>query len=1103
MPKQTEFVVDLYHLLKGTGFDENRFEHVFFKKDVFALNCTDQADTAIRMRQLHARSKALRLSSGLEQLGLAYLFIVLPHGEMLPLFVRACSLEASSEKYNSWTITAGKHLFVPGPTKKLLQKSGANIFLQQLQKWFIQTGKTPWQDLLLLLSAETSWPLEEGALHPKPEQPEEELPSACIIRSGLFGFFPPPTEAEHPKEEKTITLPQPAKQLQSRIDFELLAPPDSSILEASLEKPETRIKLNSSQTASRLAFQLLGRLLSNGQSVLVISDQSAPLQRLQRDMQKKQIDQLGFLLRRPEEDEHTLYQLLQAFAKSSPAGKYQPERKRALENKIRQSSEALKQSALRHQLLRKPQSDGLCYEEWTGLFLHYRKQCGPEILNSIAAIKELEFSAEEGENLSRQLKKAERLFQKVRRARHPLSELHPEFFTDMAEPAARQSLEQRLDAFAERLHEIHHRLIQIQAQYRLEIRQQLEDNYLHAQNRIQEIQRDIQQGENLFGSSFKNNGLSMLKLKAKISKKQTHTLKAREQLLQKYQSCKETLENIDQLKIILPEASVSLLPSQMTKALETAENQLKDWRTAQRQEMNEHLLRLSAKTAWEEIPSSSEISKLESDFDQLIEELNNSQIYHAHIENRVLTLIKRQQLLEQLLEQFENTRQHLSEFPQVYKWQHFLLKLPGKSRKLILALARINPMNWHAAFLSWHYERLLTRYYQPIMRQKLPKAEKENTLTQSLQLQALLPEYIRLLWQEKSHQLDKTKTGKDPNIQKLATQFPVLLLNIFAAAHLFPKLAEVYDYVLLLNYGNLPENWTEIIPAYGLPYSLWEIHPQQKSGPYSAAEKPTYRQPAVKIRDIPASGQPEKDGTNLAEADQLIQLLNQLHPQEGENYPRLAMVAFSEAQRTLINDYLRRLHTQSKNRNFLTELFRKGLATFLPHELPGMEYDLLLVSLGYDKSALQEEKSKDILRQWPSMKEVARKGIYLIHSLDEKHPLIQALCSDEVQQQEEPEEALPCPTLLQELKEAYQKKYGRENVRIRQTANQMGLQIKTESEMPETLLLIDGLLSSSPYPDPLWEWQTQRILEQMGHQLQTLFCTELWMKAEHEAEEIK
>ncbi len=1107
MPNKNKPLLDLARLAKGAGLDEKSFEHLFFGTENFSIKCNDQADTADPIRQLHARSKARRLNTGLSQLGIAYPLIVLPEGELLPLFVRMADLEASSKDYNSWTISANRQIFLPTHTKKLLREKGADIFLRQAEAELLHPNrKQKLHDLLLILAAETSWPVEEGKLHPLPEQPEQKLPSACVVHTALLGLFPPPTEAEYAEADMPEQPTAPAEQLKNRIDFELLAPPFAAALEATLEKPQTQIAFDQSQTANWLAFQLLGRLLSNGRSVLVISDKSQPLQNLQTKMQEKQLGHLSFLLRRPGEDEATLEQLHQAFAKSHPAGTYHPARKDELQKNIDHCAEIINQVTRRHQLLRKPQADGLCYEEWTGQFLSYRKQCGPEILNSVAALKELNFSAEEGKILSRELKKAERLFQKVRRARHPLSELHPEFFTDMSEPAARQKVEQRLDAFAERLHEIHHRLIHLQAQYRQKIRQHLEDNYLYTQNLMREILRDIQKGENQLGKTFKTNGLSMLKLKARLSKEQAKILKAREALLRKYTQLKEKLKTFSGLEIELPPAASSLLPRQISLSLKTTESKLENWRKARREEIEEHLIRLNGKTAWEEIKLTDEMIQLESDFDRLIDELNHSRLYHAQIENRVLTLTKRQQMLEQLLERLENTRQHLHEFPQLYKWQHFLLKLPGKSRKLILALARINPMNWHAAFLSWHYESLLTQHYHPLMRQELSSEDRENILTQSLHMQALLPEYIKLIWQQKILEQKKRKPEKkQQKTKQWAAYFPLLLLNAFSAAHLFPSLAKAYDYVLLLDYGELPESWTKIVRAYGLPHSLWKID-QRAESEIKIKESPNNaKTSSPPIQSIPANGHLEKDGLNLAEADQLIQLLNPLQPSEGKNYPRLAMVTFCETQRTRINDYLRRLQMQKENQAFFTELLRRGLGVFLPDELPGMEYDLLLVSLCYDETKLNSKKSKQIIQQWHIIQEVADKGIYLVHSLNENHPLLQTLCSKEEQMpgQREEKQTLPCPTLLKLLKEEYQQKYGKNKVHMHKASHQMGLKIKTESKTPETLLLIDGLLAASAHSSPLWEWQTRRILEQMGYRQKNIFVTDLWMQPDRHPIEIK
>ncbi len=1116
--KPTPLAIDFIRLVnKPKEQPANDFEQWFFENPQTGIHLEDRAASAALLRQLHAQASANRLSSGIEQLGIGYPLLLREDGSPLPLFIRPVVLEASQEQYNNWRLygLGDARLYLFPPARQLLRQGGADIFLREAARWM----KNPFpnlqklKDLLLLLSAETGWPVEEDRPHPLPKPPENSLPSPCMVRSALLGIFPPAASPAllTKQRDKTEKKPKPtAASAAHRIGFDILPPPQASAVEAALQNSCCKIRVAHPQTGLQTIFELLGRLLANGQAVLTVSDKTSPLQQLQQMLEQKQIGHLGFLIRQPDRDFKTLADLAAAFAKSHPAGKYEPDRKEQLEQNIVHSSQTLNRLARKHHLLRSPRPDGHCYEEWVGLFLHHKKHCGPEILNSMAALKELEFSASEGEQLGKKLELAEQLFQNIRRARHPLSELHPRFFTDMPEDEARKTIEELLNTFAERLHETHHRLIHLQAQYRMQLLQYLENRYLAAGNALRNLHDAIREGEQKFGRPFKSNGISMLKWKAPFSKNTAKVLAAREKLLQEYQKLKTLLSDIPDLQVELPPPAPALLPAQIAQALNNTQQRLEVWRDEKRSEMEEHVHRMSAKNIWEVIPAAREVPLLEKDFDQLIEAFNESRIYHAPFENRALTLHKRQQLIEQLLEQLENTRQHLDEFPRLYKWQHFLLRLPAKSRKLILALARINPVNWRAAFFSWHYQRLLAKHYTPAMQELISEQEKNTCLALTRKAQSSLPEYIKLYWQEKS--MKNNQKAKSKNEQpsfddtNLAAFFPALFLNAFSAAARFPKVAENYDYLLLIDYGGLPKEWEEAAADYALPCSRWHVQDadeQEDSGGIYLPKGIPKASPA-ECKLIPANGHFEAEGLNLAEADQIIQMLNSMHPKEGKTYARMAMVTFCEAQRTRLNDYLRRLQMQKgSNQRLLTELFRRGLAVFLPHEINGMSYELLLVSLCYDENEIQKTGESKLQKQLQKLRDIAQSGMYLVHSLPEEHPLLKKITKDEQPATGEKQLPLPCPVLLQELQEQLQKEQTESSVSILHTASQMGIILKRKraaeykieaKEEKEQLLIIDGLLAPTPYAAPLWELQTQHTLARMKPSPRELPCANLWMQ---------
>ncbi len=580
-----------------------------FNRTATPLHLRDQAVTAEALRAFHTISRARRLSSSNEQLGLGFPLIYLPEGEILPLFILPVSLEPSLQKYNDWSL---KHkpeqdIFIYPPAATLLHETGADIFLREAEKEICSKGNlddSTLKKLLLLLATETHWPIEEDDLHPLPEEkPEKPLPSACIIRSPVFGFFPP-AQSPEPESREEKELPPPiVSLLKHRMGLHTLPPLQNSALETALQKPQANIACEDFQAGMNTISELLTLLLSNGCTTIVVSDKTGPLRELQSRLQNQQLADLNFLWQQKKDDAKTALKLLEAFAKSTPpSGKSADKVREDMQAELLQHDQLLSRMSRRHELLRAPRKDGLNFEEWVGRFLRYQSEAGREILGSVSALDALEFSPTEREQLSRELQRAERLFQKIRRPKHPLRDLHPDFFTSMAQPEAQKAIEERLDTFTERLHETHHRLIHLQARYRSELLQYLEDNYLQIEASIREVQDQIAQGTQKYGRPFRFNGLSMLKLKARLSKKTARTLQARKNLLEQYSKLRRQLIQTPDLHIELPPPAAPLLPTHMLDALRKIPQALTQWRNEKRQEMEDHCRRLSAKTSWESSP---------------------------------------------------------------------------------------------------------------------------------------------------------------------------------------------------------------------------------------------------------------------------------------------------------------------------------------------------------------------------------------------------------------------------------------------------------------------------------------------------------------------
>ena len=123
--------------------------------------------------------------------------------------------------------------------------------------------------------------------------------------------------------------------------------------------------------------------------------------------------------------------------------------------------------------------------------------------------------------------------------------------------------------------------------------------------------------------------------------------------------------------------------------------------------------RLNAKSIHSELDFKEKIKDLESALDLFLEEFNGAGLYQDDLKHEMLTVPKRQEFLEEVIAKLENTQFYLRDFDDFYIWQKHWLALEPSAQKVVQALCKIKPANWHNAFESWYLHNLLQKEFQP------------------------------------------------------------------------------------------------------------------------------------------------------------------------------------------------------------------------------------------------------------------------------------------------------------------------------------------------------------------------------------------------------
>ena len=729
------------------------------------------------LRNLYFEAKNRAQMTGAHELFLFYPFIITKSKltalspQLTPVFCWPMNLRPNPDKLDSWNLSSDNESpciinpFFSSYLAELDDQQSLNK-LQVLLKTYYQTNDfQPFikflHDIGELHHLEHEQP--ENGIIPFPNSSQANIyaEKGAILWAASLGIAPPLnpqlteffTNEDNASYFAELEAESGQNLLQSVLPpfpFGYIMPDDSqeSILNLGLSGKILHVEGKPGSGKTLNLINIVFNALANQKKCLIISDHTDSLKKIQSTLVDRQLGNLVFLLEHPSQQPTLLLeQLRRNFRQPDNSEQF------SLTDFTAEVNEARRQLNRLRNIFKATNINIFGSHNWTetvGKFLASSKKAGKELLSSQLDPAQFLFTFSEYEMLKEDILHSQPLYDKVNTLTHPITSLHPAIFLKFDKKEAEKEVKRLLSDFLEKLKSLQLLYIRTIDQYNRLLSSYYEEHYANLQQKINDLFDLLNDFKIRYPAAYEEAGIvskGKLQLYSTFSTKHKAIKLLKEKIILLFNDLETEFINTPLFTFKFDKKPAQKKLHEFTKLINIFEQQLEQWRANVHQKMQDEIHRLNSKTANGNLHFSEQIYELEYRLDVLIEELNQSDLFAAPFLNNRLTIIKKQQLIEAIIEQFLNLQQNLRDFSDCYDWQRNWLQLDNLSKNVIVAFTKIRPANWLDAFESWYFHnRLVFSHDMDIPKTNIPLGEYYK-IRQSLSSQ--LADFIQLTWNQK------------------------------------------------------------------------------------------------------------------------------------------------------------------------------------------------------------------------------------------------------------------------------------------------------------------------------------------------------------------
>lgn len=797
---------------------------------------------------------------------------------------------------------------------------------------------------------------------------QDGLHQPLLIWSAIFGVFP-----NLPRTTVT-TPPVVAPYLEAEFDLKhtfTLMPLDPSQRNAFLtmnRRSLTVVEGASGSGKTHLIAAAIINALSNGKKCLVVSKNLASMRQAQQYLIDKGLGDLSFLLRHTGSDHLMLADMMRLRAEQKAKGKFYGE---LFENLLGRAKRIQSQMDGAWDKLNRPFFGDAGFSEVTGRFLRANRLAGKEMLLGQLNPADFIFSEEEFREALKAIEVSRPLFERFPMLDHPLAQLSDSVFLEYGEKEGREWARTRIEELLKEATQLHHKFIAGISDYSETLFDHYEQHYRDLASLIRQIQDGIADGKLHFGADFEKSASATEKIYGIFSERYKAIAEARERIGRLFETLRSAYGMRRYFEFDFPPATENRNIRRIADTLADFDIALQHWRKKIPESVREYARKLNARTMHAELDYREKMGLLEQELETYLTRFNESGLYKYPRKHEMLTAVKRQEFVEQLIKQLEESHFYLRDYSDFYVWQSHWLRLAPPAQKAVAALCKIKPENWAAAFESWYLYHLLQKEFHPDL--IWTEADFTQYRRAVSELNEQLPLQIDDLWLKRKNlslsalksadsKAYKTWFGKDNrklsaalkiedlfrnHINVLTDMLPIMFVTPQVALDVVQSANMLYDMVFvdeghniskqecyhlfdlaknMIVFGDARQDMTPMaeddILEYckGIGAEVVTLDYQHKESPeeWIRFNKIAFGTPFKRLphRYAPPEATTvayvdgyydEKAQTNETEARQIIDWLNLIEPTPARTYPVVAIACATVAQRDLIAGQLLRI----------------------------------------------------------------------------------------------------------------------------------------------------------------------------------------------------
>jgi len=352
---------------------------------------------------------------------------------------------------------------------------------------------------------------------------------------------------------------------------------------------------------------------------------------------------------------------------------------------------------------------------WTnvvGLFLNVNGKEPSALLNSHLDINNFDWSYETFTTLSAKVEGGIEPFAGISTTNHPLTQLNRDLFLEYKPEQSLQMVQKAIIQLKGKARNLHQKYINKIHTYSAKITHFYNDGINEYNKKSENLLEFIADLDSQHGEKGTRTGLvqtGKLKLSGIFSSSARNILDRQKRARDQYRNLVERFAETSffpfQFNAIHTPEKITDIQAEMQR-FKTA---LQDYQQTVPQLIQNNLESLSGTDHVTAIGYENAIQELQQNLEEFIQEVNDSRLLDQPYTLNAHTTRGQQNLLEQIDNQLDTIQLNLRDFTPAYVWQQYWLRLTASEQQVLLALTKVKPNDWVAAFQSWYLHQFLTQ----------------------------------------------------------------------------------------------------------------------------------------------------------------------------------------------------------------------------------------------------------------------------------------------------------------------------------------------------------------------------------------------------------